>query len=171
MRDLPRPGIELVSSALAGRFLFTGPPGKLFKVFKVKTKFMEDRRMCMAENLHKYLVIMYFWTVCNSHNYAISIFPSESHRLINTQEIGKTPGTGLPAAFQRSGDLLSHCVFQKNGLSSHVIQPRCLAPSLVGLTPSVVFLPKRGLRLVWTWASSQEKSIAQGGLGVGISQE
>ena len=28
MRDLPRPGVEPVSLALAGRFLTTGPPGK-----------------------------------------------------------------------------------------------------------------------------------------------
>ena len=26
--DLPRPGVELVSTALAGRFFTTGPPGK-----------------------------------------------------------------------------------------------------------------------------------------------
>ena len=30
MCDLPRPGIESVSSVLAGRFLITGPPGKSY---------------------------------------------------------------------------------------------------------------------------------------------
>ena len=30
VRDLPGPGIELVSPALQGRFLTTGPPGKLW---------------------------------------------------------------------------------------------------------------------------------------------
>ena len=33
MWDLPRPGIELVSLALQGRFLTTGPPGKPAWVF------------------------------------------------------------------------------------------------------------------------------------------
>ena len=33
MWDLPRPGLEPVSSALAGRFLTTVPPGKPYAVF------------------------------------------------------------------------------------------------------------------------------------------
>ena len=35
--DLPRPGIKLVSPALAGRFLMTGPPGRSCMIyFEVK---------------------------------------------------------------------------------------------------------------------------------------
>ena len=37
MWDLPRPGLEPVSPALAGRFLTTAPPGKPCKVFLPKT--------------------------------------------------------------------------------------------------------------------------------------
>ena len=33
MWDLPRPGLELVSPALAGRFSTTAPPGKPFVTF------------------------------------------------------------------------------------------------------------------------------------------
>ena len=33
MWDLPRPGLEPVSPALAGRFLTTAPPGKPYRVF------------------------------------------------------------------------------------------------------------------------------------------
>lgn len=51
----------------------------------MKTKFMEYRRVCTAESLHKYLVITYFWIVCNSLKDVISIFPSESHTKINKQ--------------------------------------------------------------------------------------
>ena len=32
MWDLPRPGLEPVSPALAGRFLTTGPPGKPYAI-------------------------------------------------------------------------------------------------------------------------------------------
>ena len=39
MWDLPRPGLEPVSPALAGRFLTTAPPGKSLKIyFKRRTK-------------------------------------------------------------------------------------------------------------------------------------
>ena len=34
MWDLPRPGLELVSPTLAGRFSITAPPGKPLKAFK-----------------------------------------------------------------------------------------------------------------------------------------
>ena len=36
MWDLPRPGIETVSPALAGRFLTTGPPGKPRQISFIK---------------------------------------------------------------------------------------------------------------------------------------
>ena len=51
MWDLPGPGTEPVSPALAGRFLNTGPPGKssilspgLWKSFKLAGKGRESRR-------------------------------------------------------------------------------------------------------------------------------
>ena len=41
MWDLPGPGIEPVSPALAGRFLTTAPPGKpLMTIFKVMFEFL-----------------------------------------------------------------------------------------------------------------------------------
>jgi len=36
MWDLPRPGIELVSSALHGRFVTTGPAGKPLSILLLK---------------------------------------------------------------------------------------------------------------------------------------
>ena len=36
MWDLPRPGIEAMSPALAGRFFTTEPPGKPKKLFKLR---------------------------------------------------------------------------------------------------------------------------------------
>ena len=41
MWNLPRPGIELVSPALAGGFLITGPPGKSPKYFKLISVLMK----------------------------------------------------------------------------------------------------------------------------------
>ena len=49
MWDLPRPGLEPVSPALAGRFLTTVPPGKpLKRILKVLAKLLDslNLRLC-----------------------------------------------------------------------------------------------------------------------------
>ena len=42
MWDLPRPGLERVSPALAGRLSTTAPPGKPLKIFKSLSKFKKQ---------------------------------------------------------------------------------------------------------------------------------
>ena len=58
MWDLPRPGLEPVSPALAGRFSTTAPPGKPYHVFlkneiKVIKKVMQDMKVHHKSELEK----------------------------------------------------------------------------------------------------------------------
>ena len=42
MWNLPRPGIEPMSPALAGRFLTSGPPGKFLPRYTIETVFLSQ---------------------------------------------------------------------------------------------------------------------------------
>ena len=61
MWDLPRPGLEPVSPALAGRFLTTAPPGKPLDYFMIQKKVVNTFR-CRYEQKSK----LCFWQVRNS---------------------------------------------------------------------------------------------------------
>ena len=51
MWDLPGPGIEPVSPALAGGFLTTVPPGKsCASVFKGSGSIIDGKKICTGEN-------------------------------------------------------------------------------------------------------------------------
>ena len=52
MWDLPRPGLEPVSPALAGRFLTTVPPGKPLFFFKVLLTDSKDRKSTRLNSSH-----------------------------------------------------------------------------------------------------------------------
>ena len=55
MRDLPRPGLEPVSPALAGRFSTTAPPGKPYEVLinTIISRVKKPRHFCTSFHLCK----------------------------------------------------------------------------------------------------------------------
>ena len=68
MWDLPRPGIEPISSALAGRFLTTGPPGKysspFFFFLVMNSKFFFFGYHCMTYLLRLLLCLYSYNAFC-----------------------------------------------------------------------------------------------------------
>ena len=88
MWDLPRPGLEPVSPALAGRLSTTAPPGKpLIAVFEIQTQlcahFMEDARNSKGYGQHSNSSDRgLFWGAVGgsvSHRFSLSSCPSKSH--------------------------------------------------------------------------------------------
>ena len=60
MWDLPRPGLEPVSPALAGRFSTTAPPGKpCIYNFKIKNKLKKLKKIKLV-----FLYLFSFWMIC-----------------------------------------------------------------------------------------------------------
>ena len=64
MWNLPRPGIEPMSPALAGRFLTTGPPEKFLRIVFIfsndRKQFLKERYFRMHENsIHTSVSVKY----------------------------------------------------------------------------------------------------------------
>ena len=60
MWDLPRPGLEPVSPALAGTFLTTAPPGKSSSVLYVYlVSFLEDDKILAQGDVFCYFISLF----------------------------------------------------------------------------------------------------------------
>ena len=57
MWDLPRPGLEPLSPALAGRFLTTAPPEKPTFVILLGRLFRAISRVCWLKGIHMFVVL------------------------------------------------------------------------------------------------------------------
>ena len=61
MWDLPRPGLEPVSPALAGRFSTTAPPGKPRRIFKLPFFFKRLLKIFIYLFIYLFIYFILFW--------------------------------------------------------------------------------------------------------------
>ena len=103
--DLPDPGIEPTSPALAGRFLTTEPPGKpkwnntvKKKPLKASWRFLCRSLSCVSGHS--------LWPplACSCHSLSLLVW--EGPRLNNGSGDGSTPSVGLGAA--KWGEMMEH---------------------------------------------------------------